>query len=192
MSRIGKTPIPVPPQVQVSVLGALVKAKGPLGELSMPLHPSVKAELKDKILHLTADYKTGRQVSALHGTMRARVANMVHGVNQGFTKVLDVVGLGFKAVVQGDKLMLNVGKSHSVEYIIPKGLKLTVDAKNIQITIMGPDKDLVGATAAGIRAVRPPEPYKGTGIRYQGEHIIRKAGKTAAGAGAGAGGGAKK
>jgi large subunit ribosomal protein L6 len=116
------------------------------------------------------------------------VANIVQGVHAGFSKVLDIVGLGFKAVVVGEKLTLNIGHSHPEDFAIPKGVKVTVDPKSFQITVFGASKELVGATAAAIRGLRPPEPYKGTGIRYFGEHIIRKAGKTAAGAGAGAGG----
>ena len=133
-----------------------------------------------------------RDASALYGTSRARIANMVQGVHAGFTKVLDVVGLGFKANITGDKLVLNIGHSHPTEFIVPKDVKVTVDPKSTQITIFGASKESVGAVAAEIRSLKPPEPYKGTGIRYFGEHIVRKAGKTAAGASAGSGGGAKK
>ena len=187
MSRIGKIPVVVPQGVQVQIQNGLVKAKGPQGEQQETLPHVVKAELKEGKILLTADLKADKNASALYGTSRARVANLVEGVAKGFTKVLDVVGLGFKAVVAGEKLTLNIGHSHPTEYAIPKGVKITVDAKTFQITVFGASKELVGATAAAIRAIKPPEPYKGTGIRYFGEHIIRKAGKTAAGAGAGAG-----
>lgn len=193
MSRIGKMPVPVPQGTQVQILTGLIKAKGPHGELQEFLPSNVKAELKDGNIVLTADLKTSRDASAIYGTTRARVANMVQGVHAGFVKVLDVVGLGFKALVTGDKLTLNIGFSHPTEFLIPKGVKIVVDPKSVQITVAGPSKEMVGAVAAAIRSLKPPEPYKGTGIRYFGEHIIRKAGKTAAGAGAGPGsGGAKK
>ena len=189
MSRIGKTPIEVPSGITVIVAGATVSVKGPQGELAETLPPAIRAELKDGKIIVTA---VEEGVGALHGTARARLANLVQGVQGGFSKVLDVVGLGFKAQVQGPKLVLSLGKSHPVEFAIPKGVRLAVDPKATQITVSGASKEAVGAAAAAIRELRPPEPYKGTGIRYQGEHIVRKAGKTAAGAGAGAGAGAKK
>lgn len=191
MSRIGKIPIVVPQGVQVQIQPGVVKAKGPQGELQETLPSKIQAELKDGQVVLTADLKAYREISALYGTSRARIANMIHGVHAGFSKVLDVVGLGFKAQIAGDKLTLNIGHSHPTEFLVPKGVKVTVDPKNTQITVSGPNKETVGAVAAEIRSLKPPEPYKGTGIRYFGEHIVRKAGKTAAGAGAGAGG-AKK
>ncbi len=183
-------PVPVPSGVQVKIEGGRVSAKGPLGELSLALHPSVKAELKDGKVLLSLS--GGSELGAVYGMSRARVANIIEGVEKGFTKILDVVGLGFKAAVAGDKLTLNLGYSHPVDFHIPKGIKLAVDPKTVSITLSGADKDLVGQTAARIRAIKPPEPYKGTGIRYRGEHIVRKAGKTAAGVGAGASAGAKK
>lgn len=186
-------PIAVPQQVQVNISGSTVKAKGPLGELVETLHPIVKAEIKDGKVLLTADLKAARDASAIYGMSRARVANIIEGVSAGFSKTLDVVGLGFKAAFAGDKLTLNIGFSHPVNFIVPKGVKVVVDPKTQGITISGADKELVGETAARVRALKPPEPYKGTGIRYRGEHIVRKAGKTAAGVGGGAGaGGAKK
>lgn len=190
MSRIGRIPVVVPQGVQVRVEGRTVKAKGPLGELQETLPAEVTAAVADGKVQLTADVGSSA-VRALYGTSRARVANMVAGVQGGFSKVLDIVGLGFKAQLAGEKLTLHLGKSHPVEYAVPKGVRVAVDAKTYQLTVTGADKELVGSTAAAIRAIRPPEPYKGTGIRYQGEHIRRKAGKTAAGAGAGAAG-AKK
>lgn len=191
MSRIGKIPVLIPSGVRVRIEGSTVKASGPLGELEEVLPPPVRAELRDGTIILTADGSAGRNVGALHGTSRARVANLVNGVHGGFSKVLDIVGLGFKAQVVGEQLTMNLGKSHPVLFLIPKGVKVGVDPKNTQVTVSGASKQLVGAAAAAIRGLRPPEPYKGTGIRYRGEHIIRKAGKTAAGASAGAGG-AKK
>jgi len=194
MSKIGKIPIPVPSGVQVSIAGQTVKAKGPQGELEERVPAEVKVALQDGKLVLTADARSSRAVRTVFGTARARLANMVAGVHQGFTEVMDIVGLGYKAQLAGDKLTLSLGRSHPVEFGIPKGVKVTVDPKAVQVTLFAASRELVGATAASLRGLKPPEPYKGTSIRYRGEHIQRKAGKTAAGvgAGAGAGGGAKK
>lgn len=191
MSRIGKAPVAVPSGVQVQIAGAQVKAKGPQGELAFTLPSAVKAELKEGKVLLTADLTARKDASAIYGMSRARVANIVQGVATGFAKTLDVVGLGYKAAVEGEKLTLALGYSHPVTFMIPKGIKAVVDPKTVTITLSGADKDLVGLTAARLRAIKPPEPYKGTGIRYRGEHIVRKAGKTAAGVGGG-GAGAKK
>ena len=194
MSRIGKMPVVIPQGVQVSVGNGVVTAKGPKGQLQQSLHRLVQAEVKDGKVLLTADLKAAREASAIYGMMRARVNNMVLGVSGGFVKTLDIVGLGFRAEVAGQKLTLSLGKSHPVVFTAPAGITLGVDPKKTQITVAGPDKDMVGETAAKIRGLREPEPYKGTGIRYQGEHIRKKAGKTAAGAGVGTAGaaGAKK
>lgn len=185
-------PVAIPSGVQVSVASGVVTAKGPKGELKEPLHPIVKAEVKDGKVVLTADLSVQKDASAIYGMSRARVNNLVQGAAHGFQKVLEIHGLGFRGEVAGQKLTLTLGKSHPVLFEAPKGITLALDPKKTQITISGPSKDLVGETAAKIRELRKPEPYKGTGIRYQGEHIRKKAGKTAAGAGAGAGGGAKK
>ena len=192
MSRIGKMPVVIPPSVQVSVSAQGVAAKGPKGSLQMRLHPYVRAEVKDGKLLLTSDLTAHRDASAIYGTTRSLVNNMVQGVAFGFSKVLDIVGLGFRAEVAGQKLTMTLGKSHPVIFTAPVGVSLSVDPKKTQITVAGPDKMLVGETAAKIRSLRRTEPYKGTGIRYQGEHIRKKAGKTAAGATAGAAGGVKK
>ncbi|MBI4051222.1 MAG: 50S ribosomal protein L6 [Elusimicrobia bacterium] len=195
MSRIGRTPVAIPPQVKVEVVSERVHVKGPLGEMSMSLPGSLAFELKDGKIFLSLRQKEiQRQDKAIYGTTRARLANLVKGVQEAFSKVLEIQGLGFKASLEGsDKLSLSIGYARPVIFQIPTGVKLQVDPKQTVITISGSDKDLVGETAARIRRIRCPEPYKGTGIRYRGEHITRKAGKTAAGAvGAGAGGGAKK
>lgn len=191
MSRIGKMPVVIPPGVQVSVAGGVVTAKGPKGELKEPLHPFIKAEIKDGKVLLTADLAGTKEASAIYGMSRARVNNLVQGAATGFSKVLEIVGLGFRAEVAGQKLTMTLGKSHPVVFDAPKGVAVAVDAKKTQITVSGASKDLVGEAAAKIRELRKPEPYKGTGIRYRGEHIRKKAGKTAAGAGTG-GAGAKK
>ena len=181
-------PVVVPKGVTVAVKDGLFTAKGPQGELKLPLDPIIKAEIKEGQVVLTADLNARRDASAIYGMSRARINNVVTGVATGFTKVLDIVGLGFRAEVAGQKITMSLGKSHPVSFEVPAGVKVAVDAKKTQLTLTSIDKDLLGHTAAKLRELRPPEPYKGTGIRYQGEHVRRKAGKTAAGAGAGAGG----
>jgi large subunit ribosomal protein L6 len=188
MSRIGKQPVVIPQGVQVKLEGALVSAKGPKGELQETLHPYVKAEIKDGKVLLTADIAVARDASAIWGMMRARLNNLVHGVFAGYSKNLEIHGLGFRAEIVGQKLTLALGKSHPVIYEAPKGITITVDPKKTLVTVTGVSKDVVGEVAAKIRELRKPEPYKGTGIRYQGEYVRKKAGKTAAGAGAAAGG----
>jgi large subunit ribosomal protein L6 len=185
-------PVVIPSGVQVTIANGVVTAKGPKGELKQALSPLVKAEVKDGKVLLTADLAAAKDASAVYGMSRARVNNIVQGAATGYSKILEIVGLGFRAEAVGQKLTMTLGKSHPVTFEAPKGVTVAVDAKKTQLTISGADKDLVGQTAADIRELRKPEPYKGTGIRYQGEHIRKKAGKTAAGAGAGAGGGAKK
>lgn len=184
-------PVTVLKGVVVTVSNGTITAKGPKGELREVLNPAVKAELKGDQILLTADLALGKEVSAIYGTSRARVQNMVLGVANGFSRVLDIVGLGFRAEAAGQKLTLSLGKSHPVLFEAPQGVHVSVDPKKTQITVSGSSKELVGEAAAKIRELRKPEPYKGTGIRYHGEHVRKKAGKTAAGATAG-GGGAKK
>ena len=188
MSRIGKQPIIIPNGVQVKLDAGVLTAKGPKGELTEALHPYVKAEIKDGKVLLTADLGAARDASAIWGMTRARMNNLVQGVATGYTKILEIHGLGFRAEVAGQKMELALGKSHKVHFEAPKGITLTVDPKKTLITITGINKDLVGEIAAKIRELRKPEPYKQTGIRYQGEYVRKKAGKTAAGATAGAGG----
>lgn len=188
MSRIGKQPVVIPSGVQLTLNAGVVTAKGPKGELKEALHPYVKAEIKDGKVLLTADISVAKDASAIWGMTRARLNNLVHGVAVGYSKVLEIHGLGFRAEVAGQKIELALGKSHKVTYEAPKGITLAVDPKKTQITVSGISKDLVGSVAADIRELRKPEPYKQTGIRYQGEYVRKKAGKTAAGATAGAGG----
>ncbi|HTK60400.1 MAG TPA: 50S ribosomal protein L6 [Candidatus Baltobacteraceae bacterium] len=188
MSRIGKQPVLIPQGVQVKLDGSLVTAKGPKGELKESMHPYVKAEIKDGAVILSSDITLARDASAIWGMTRARLHNLVQGVAVGYSKVLEIHGLGFRGEVAGQKLTLAIGKSHPVVYEAPKGVTLTLDAKKTVLTVSGTSKDQVGAVAADIRELRKPEPYKGTGIRYQGEYVRKKAGKTAAGASAGAGG----
>ncbi|HVA67584.1 MAG TPA: 50S ribosomal protein L6 [Elusimicrobiota bacterium] len=189
MSRTGKKPIIVPSGVRVDISGGAVTAKGPKGEGREVLPKAVSAALADGQIKISADMSAGKNVSALFGLTRARVNNLVQGVATGYSKVLEIAGLGFRAEAAGQKLTLALGKSHPVLFDVPVGVAVAVDPKKTTLTVSGASKDLVGEIAAKIRSLRPPEPYKGTGIHYRGEHIRRKAGKTAAGAGTG---GAKK
>ncbi len=177
MSRIGKKPISVPPKVKVSVTPAgEVTVEGPKGKLSWQLPEAVSARIEGETVEFQRAGET-RQVKALHGLSRALVANMVAGVNEGFRRDLEIQGVGFKAAVQGQKLNLSLGKSHPILFDIPKDIKITV-TDNTKIAIEGIDKHIVGQVAADIRAFYPPEPYKGKGVRYAGEQVRRKEGKT--------------
>jgi len=171
MSRIGKQPIEIPEGVTSKIEKDKIIIKGPKGELSLDLLDNIKVEAKDKELIVSSDDK------ALWGLFRSLINNMVIGVVNGFEKQLEIQGVGYKANIEGDKLVLEVGFSHKVDILKPEGIEFNV-AKNI-ITISGIDKQLVGETAARIRKTRPPEPYKGKGIRYVGEQVRRKAGKRA-------------
>ncbi len=175
MSRIGKSPIPVPTGVDVAVDGALVKVKGPKGTLERTLDDRITVTVNDGIVTLVRvdDERASR---ALHGLSRALVANMVTGVSEGYRKELQAVGVGYRANLQGRKLELQVGFSHPVVIEAPAGIDFEVPEPT-KIVVSGIDKELVGQTAANIRRVRPPEPYKGKGIRYVDEHVRRKAGK---------------
>ncbi len=176
MSRIGKAPIPIPDKVTVSLDGLSVTVKGPKGELSrvLPEGVSVSQEGGTLLVSPTSNHRRSRE---RHGLSRTLVANMVEGVSQGFTRKLEIVGVGYRASVQGKKLVVNAGYSHPVEMIPPEGVSFAVE-NNTTVLVSGPDKELVGNEAAKIRAIRPPEPYKGKGIKYEGEKILRKAGKT--------------
>jgi large subunit ribosomal protein L6 len=175
MSRIGKKPIPVPSGVTVSVDGSTIKVKGPKGELTRVIRSEIAVEQNDGELTLTRpnDSKENR---AYHGLTRALIANMVEGVTSGFKKTLEIIGVGYRAEKKGEELVLTVGYSHQVKYPQPAGITLTAQTPTLVI-IEGIDKQKFGQVAAELRAVRPPEPYKGKGIRYQGEQVRRKAGK---------------
>lgn len=177
MSRIGKKPVALPEKVTFSIDKGMIQVKGPKGDLSMPLHNSVKLEQKDQDVIVEAN-GTDRFSNAMHGTVRALLANMVKGVTTGFSKNLELHGVGYRASVKGDALDLSVGKSHPVLHPIPAGLKVVV-TENTKISVEGIDKHTVGQFAADVRRYCPPEPYKGKGIRYAGEKIRRKAGKSA-------------
>ena len=181
MSRIGRLPVAVPNGVQVNVQGSDVHVKGPKGELKRTFSSLVGIELQNGEVVITrkSDHPKER---ALHGTTRAVIANMVHGVSSGFEVVLAVEGVGYRAEMQGKDLALFVGYSHPVKMEPPVGISFEVDLKTRQIKVMGYDREVVGQTASEIRRVRPPEPYHGKGIRYLGEKIRRKAGKAGKGA----------
>jgi large subunit ribosomal protein L6 len=185
MSRIGKKPVSVPAKVKVDVSGRTVSAEGPKGRLSFDLPPPIGAKLEEGSLSLIRPDDTARS-KALHGLSRSLVANMVKGVLDGFVKKLEIQGVGFKAGVKGSILNLALGFSHPIVYPIPDGIKITITdqagkpvPEGTFVTIEGADKQKVGAVAADIRGYYPPEPYKGKGVRYVGEQIIRKEGKTA-------------
>lgn len=177
MSRIGKMPITLPPGVTVSVeSGNIVRVKGKRGELEEKIPSEITIDIQDGVLYVTrsSDAKKDR---AMHGLSRALIANMVTGVTEGFTKTLEVIGVGYRVQKSGSKIVLNVGYSHPVEVPEQKGITLDVEGTNI-IKVTGMSKQAVGQFAADIRGIRPPEPYKGKGIRYQNEQILRKVGKT--------------
>ena len=177
MSRIGKLPIPIPQGVKIQVDGATVRAEGPKGKLAQPVPSGLTTRVADgtSVIERTSDE---RQVRALHGLARALVANMVHGVKDGFERKLDIVGIGYRAQMQGKNIQLALGYSHPIIFPLPDGVTAEID-KQIAITLRGADKAVLGQTAAKLRALRKPDPYKGKGIKYSGEVIRRKVGKKA-------------
>ncbi|HET7087054.1 MAG TPA: 50S ribosomal protein L6 [Anaerolineae bacterium] len=176
MSRIGRKPVPIPSGVAVTIDGPRVTVKGPRGELTRAFHPDMAIAMDDGTLVVSRP-SDARQHRALHGLTRALLANMVTGVTQGFRKTLVVEGVGYRADLTGKVLLLHLGYSHPIRVEPPAGVKFSADSKARTITVEGADREQVGQIAALIRKLRPPEPYKGKGIRYQGEVIRRKAGK---------------
>jgi large subunit ribosomal protein L6 len=177
MSRIGNRAVKIPDKVKVNIGDdGAVSVEGPRGKLQWQLPRNIRASVKDNRVSLMREAET-RSVKALHGLSRSLVHNMVQGVSEGFTKQLEIEGVGFKAAVQGSTLNLSLGFSHPVPFSIPQDIKITV-ADNTKITVQGVDKKLVGQVAADIRRFYPPEPYKGKGVRYAGEQVRRKVGKT--------------
>jgi len=176
MSRIGKNPVPVPDKVTVSINGLTVKVKGPKGELerTLPDGVSVTQDNDSIVVSPTSNKRMSRE---RHGLCRTLVANMVEGVNNGYSKNLEIVGVGSRAQVKGKTLVVSAGYSHPVEMEPPEGITFKVE-NNTKVIVSGIDKELVGNEAAKVRAIRPPEPYKGKGIKYEGERILRKAGKS--------------
>ena len=178
MSRIGKQPVPIPSNVTATVTGQEVKMKGPKGELSFTVPDRIKVEKTEAGIEVALAEET-KLARGMWGMSRTMVANLVSGVTEGYSRTLEIQGIGFRAAMKGkDQLQLNIGFSHDVVHKIPAGVEVKVaGAKQEIITISGIDKQLVGQVAANIRASRPPEPYQGKGIRYQGEYIFRKEGK---------------
>ena len=177
MSRIGKKPVTVPQGVTLDLKGSEVAVKGPKGELRRQLHPEMQLALANGIFTVTRPSEEQKH-KALHGLTRTLVQNMIDGVSKGFTKTLEIQGVGYKAEAKPYGVNLVVGFSHPVKYEAPKGIKISVE-NNTTVKIEGADKEKVGQVAAELRAVRPPEPYKGKGIRYEGEFVRRKVGKRA-------------
>jgi large subunit ribosomal protein L6 len=176
MSRIGRMPVDIPAGVQVDIKGSVVKVKGPKGEMTHTCLPEVTVQLEGNqvLVQRRSDEQFPR---AIHGTTRALIQNMVTGVSTGFTKVLEIQGVGYRAEMDGKNLVLNVGYSHPVVVEPPAGIEFDVDTKTRLVKISGFDKEVVGQVAADVRMIRKPEPYKGKGIRYLGERVRRKAGK---------------
>ncbi|MCH7933487.1 MAG: 50S ribosomal protein L6 [Gemmatimonadetes bacterium] len=177
MSRIGKQLIEVPQGTDVTLNGQAVHVKGPRGELTFDVHPDISVTVDDRVVRVTRSSDEPKQ-RALHGLTRMLVANMVEGVVNGFTKTLEIQGVGYRAMKKGSGIELHLGFSHTIEYTAPDGVTLDLPDQTT-IVVTGVDKQKVGQAAADIRSFRPPEPYKGKGIRYKGEHVRRKAGKTA-------------
>lgn len=175
MSRIGNSAIVIPADVTLSQQDGMVVVKGKNGELSAPLHSEVELSIADNIATLKPKRKT-KLAQSLWGTMRASISNMVVGVGTGFTRKLEINGVGYRAAMQGNRLVLNLGYSHPVEMEVPQGLSVNVE-NNTSVTITGADKQLLGQFAAEVRAKRPPEPFKGKGVKYADEYIVRKEGK---------------
>jgi large subunit ribosomal protein L6 len=179
MSRVGKLPVKIPEKVKVAVDGNVVKVEGPKGKMSFPFNPRVSVAV-DKGEVKVARPDESRLSKGLHGLTRTLVKNAVDGVVKGYERNLEISGVGFKAEVKGKDVHFTLGFSHPVVFKLPEGISAEVDAKQTKVTVRGVDKHLLGLTAAKMRALRPPEPYKGKGIKYAGEHIRRKEGKTGA------------
>ena len=175
MSRVGKNPVAIPSGVEVSIAGNTLTAKGKLGELKLETRPEVEVKVEDGKVHVSP-VSDERFARAMWGTTRANVANMCQGVSEGFSKEMELVGVGYRAAVQGQKLQLQLAYSHDIYYDIPQGIEIKCD-KPTSILVKGADKQVVGQVCAEIRAYRPPEPYKGKGIKFVGEQIFRKEGK---------------
>jgi len=182
VSRVGRKPIPVVSGVKVQTSGQQVTISGPKGELAALVHPAIGVAVKDNVINVTRS-SDGKQERSLHGLWRALLANMVKGVTEGYVRKLELVGVGYRAEMKGKSLQLMLGFSHSILFQPPNGIKIETPAQT-NITVSGIDRQLVGQVAAKIRSFRPPEPYKGKGVKYEGEYIRRKAGKAAAASGA--------
>lgn len=180
MSRTGKKTIPIPDKVKVSVKDGVFLAEGPMGKEKVAIHPKVDVKIAEKNVEVVLRQSDALDDGKYHGMMRALIANAVVGVHTGFTRDLEINGVGYRAEVKGKVLNLSLGFSHPVEYKIPEGILIKVD-KQTSVTVSGSNRELVGRTSAEIREYRPPEPYKGKGVKYKDETIIRKVGKAAGG-----------
>jgi len=176
MSRVGKNPIQIPTGVDVKLQGNIVSVKGPKGQLSWNLPTGISISMQDKRIKVERQSET-KQDKSLHGTVRNIIANMVSGTSAGYQRVLDISGVGYRAQVQGKKIVFTLGYSHLVEFQLPEGISAEVDKKQTQVTIQGIDKQVIGQVAANIRGLRPPDIYKGKGVRYANEFIKLKVGK---------------
>ena len=192
MSRIGRMPIAIPEKVTINAKGTSVEVTGPLGKLVQIIPKGIVIKIDKNQATVETTPEAGEKASSMHGLSRSLINNAVIGVTKGFKKDLEIVGLGYRAAAAGNKLTLTLGFAQPVQFMLPAGIKVAIDPKMTQLSISGMDAYVVGEVASQIRRLRKPEPYKGSGIRYAGEHIIRKAGKAAAGAAGGAAGGAKK
>jgi len=176
MSRVGKKPIAVPEKTKLTYKDRVLTVQGQKGMLSRPIHPAVALQIADGNIQITP-LKDDKNSRALQGLMRSLVNNMIIGVNAGFERVLEINGIGYRAEVKGNAILLNLGYSHPINFALPEGISATVDRNNV-IKLAGIDKEKLGQTAASLRQIRPPEPYKGKGIKYAEEYVRRKAGKT--------------
>jgi large subunit ribosomal protein L6 len=179
MSRIGKLPVKIPEKVKVAITGTTIKVEGPKGKMSFPFNPVVKVEVAGNEVRVTRPDES-RLAKGLHGLTRTLVRNALDGVTKGYERTLEISGVGFKAEVKGKAINFTLGFSHPVVFALPEGVTAEVDPKQTKVVIKGVDKHLLGLTAAKIRALRPPEPYKGKGIKYAEETVRRKEGKTGA------------
>ncbi|NCO59866.1 MAG: 50S ribosomal protein L6 [Deltaproteobacteria bacterium CG_4_8_14_3_um_filter_51_11] len=177
MSRIGKKPIIIPQNVNVSVEGGSISVKGPRGQLKRVIHPSVGVAVENGLIKVTIDGDS-REIGALHGLTRALIANMITGVSKGFERAMEIIGVGYRVEMNGRTAVFNLGYSHPINVPLPEGID--AKAEKTKLLLSGADKELLGKTAAYVRGLRPPEPYKGKGIKYADETIRRKAGKTGA------------
>ena len=175
MSRIGKKPVIIPKEVEVKLAGDILNVKGPKGELKRQIHPKIQVKIDGDIL-LVSTADESREASSLHGLFNVLISNMITGVTKGFDRKLEIIGVGYRAEIKGSTVVFNLGYSHPIDFEIPEGIEATID--KMKITLSGIDKDLLGLTAAKIRSLKKPEPYKGKGIKYAEEIIRRKAGKT--------------
>lgn len=183
MSRLGKKPLPIPEKVKVEVKKNVLEISGPAGKISQPIDSRLSAKTENNQVFIEAKGE-GREYSMMHGLTRGLIKNALAGAAAGFKKDLEIQGLGFKAIAEGKDIVFTLGYSHAIRFPVPEGIKITIE-KQTMVSVSGVDKAMVGEVAASIRALKKPEPYKGTGVRYVGEHIIRKAGKAAAGSAGG-------